>query len=286
MRAGDHVGKCIHSRSSADAHWVVGGKSVDGAGAAAWRNVHQAALERGRVPTDQVGEVIMGNVISAGVGQNPARQAALQAGLDSSIGATTINKVCGSGLKAVMLADQSIRLGEAKIVVAGGMENMSLAPYLLPNARAGYRLGNGVLVDSMMHDGLRDAYDDQPMGIYGDQCAAKYQFTRSEQDDFAVRSYQRARAAIGDGTFAEEIVPVDVVTRKGTITVREDEEPARFDEAKLRALKPAFHAEGTITAGNASSINDGAAAVVVASSDACQRFSLEPTGKDRWLGHF
>ena len=239
----------------------------------------KAALERGRVPLDQVSEVIMGNVISAGVGQNPARQAMLQAGLDSSIGATTINKVCGSGLKAVMLADQSIRLGEAKIVVAGGMENMSLAPYLLPNARAGYRLGNGVLVDSMMHDGLRDAYDNQPMGIYGDQCATKYHFTRSEQDDFAAGSYQRAQKAIADGTFADEIVPVDVVTRKKTITVREDEEPARFDEAKLRALKPAFHSEGTITAGNASSINDGAAAVVVASLEACQKFRLEPQAR-------
>ena len=200
----------------------------------------KAALERGGVPTDQVSEVIMGNVISAGIGQNPARQASLLAGLDAGVGATTINKVCGSGLKAVMLADQSIRLGEAKIVVAGGMENMSLAPYLLPNARAGYRLGNGVLVDSMMHDGLRDAYDDQPMGIYGDQCATKYQFTRKEQDDFAIGSYQRAQKATADGTFADEIVPVDVITRKKTITVSEDEEPARFDEAKLRALSRRF----------------------------------------------
>jgi len=235
----------------------------------------KAVLERSNIPPDKVTEVIMGNVISAGIGQNPARQAALQAGLSARIGATTVNKVCGSGLTAVMLAAQSIQLGEAQIVIAGGMESMSVAPYLLPKARMGYRLGNGVLVDSMIHDGLRDAYDDKPMGTYGDQCAAKYQFTRAQQDDFAVRSYQRARKAIADGVFAEEIVPVPVVTRSETTMVSEDEEPLRFEEAKLRALKPAFDPQGTITAGNASSINDGAAALTAASANACNSLGLQ-----------
>jgi acetyl-CoA C-acetyltransferase len=239
----------------------------------------EAVLKRARVPPDKVDEVIMGNVISAGIGQNPARQAAIKAGLPTSVGATSVNKVCGSGLKAVMLAAQSIQLGEAQIVVAGGMESMSLAPYLLPHARTGYRLGNGVLIDSLIHDGLRDAYDDKPMGTYGDQCAAKFKFTRQEQDDFAVRSYQRARKAMADGVFADEIVPVPVVTRKGTVTVNEDEEPVRFDEAKLRALKLAFDPQGTITAGNASSINDGAAALVVASAGACSSMGLQPQAR-------
>ncbi|HEY2828449.1 MAG TPA: acetyl-CoA C-acyltransferase [Pirellulales bacterium] len=237
------------------------------------------ALKRGRVPPDKVNEVIFGNVISAGLGQNPARQAALQAGLSVGVGATTVNKVCGSGLKAVMLATQAIQLNEAEIIVAGGMESMSLAPYLLPKARTGYRLGDGVLVDSMLYDGLRDAYDDKPMGTYGDQCAAKFQFTRQQQDDFAVRSYQRARTAIAEGIFADEIVPVPVTTRKLTVTVTDDEEPARFEEAKLRSLKPAFDQHGTITAGNASSINDGAAALVVASDTACKNLNLAPQAR-------
>ncbi len=174
----------------------------------------KAALQRSRVPPDKVNEVILGNVISAGLGQNPARQAALQAGIPVCVGATTINKVCGSGLKAVMLAGQSIQLGEAEIAVAGGMENMSLAPYLLPNARTGYRLGNGVLIDSLIHDGLRDAYDDKHMGAYGERCAAKYQFSRAAQDDFAVRSYERARKAIADGIFTDEIVPIPVPAQR------------------------------------------------------------------------
>jgi acetyl-CoA C-acetyltransferase len=239
----------------------------------------KAALERSHVPPDKVNEVILGNVISAGLGQNPARQAALQAGIPVSVGATTINKVCGSGLKAVMLASQSIQLGEAEIVVAGGMENMSLAPYLLPNARTGYRLGNGVLIDSMIHDGLRDAYDDKHMGAYGERCATKYQFSRTAQDDFAVRSYQRAQKAIADYVFADEIVPIPVPGRKGTTLVNEDEEPSRFDETKLRGLKPAFDPQGTITAGNASSINDGAAALVVASDSARNKLGLHPVAR-------
>lgn len=236
----------------------------------------RAALDRSGVPANAVDEVIMGNVVGAGVGQNPARQAAIGAGLSTAVGATTVNKVCGSGLKAVMLAAQSIRLGEAHVVVAGGMESMSLAPYLLPQARTGYRLGDGTLVDAVIHDGLWDVYGRRQMGTYGDQCAARFGFTRAQQDDFAVRSYTRAREAIAAGVFADEIVPVEVPTATQTAVVREDEGPARFDEDKLRALPPAFLEDGTITAGNASSINDGAAALVVASRAACEKLRLAP----------
>jgi acetyl-CoA C-acetyltransferase len=239
----------------------------------------KAVLEKAKVPRDEVDEVIMGNVVSAGLGQNPARQAAIKAGLPASVGATTINKVCGSGLKAVMLAAQAIRLGDAHVVVAGGMESMSLAPYLLPQARTGYRMGNGVLVDGMIHDGLWDVYGDRHMGTYGDQCAAKCGFTREAQDDFAVRSYTRARKAMAEGVFDEEIVPVEIKSKKGSTTVSDDEEPARFNEDKLRALQPAFGSGGTVTAGNASSINDGAAALVVASDARCASMRLKPLAR-------
>ena len=239
----------------------------------------KAVLEKAGVPGDEVDEVIMGNVVSAGLGQNPARQAAIKAGLPVSVGATTVNKVCGSGLKAVMLAAQSIRLGYAQVVVAGGMESMSLAPYLLPQARQGYRMGNGVLVDAMIHDGLWDVYGDKHMGTYGDQCAAKYGFAKTAQDDFAVRSYTRARKAIAEGVFDDEIVAVEIKSKKGSTIVREDEEPARFNEDKLRALRPAFGAEGTVTAGNASSINDGAAALVCVSDARCASLRLKPLAR-------
>jgi len=238
-----------------------------------------AALQRAGVVGEQVDEVLMGNVVAAGLGQNPARQAAIAAGVPTSVGATTINKVCGSGLKAVMLAAGSIRLGEAHLVVAGGMESMSRAPYLLPQARAGYRMGDGVLVDAMIHDGLWDVYGGRHMGTYGDRCAEKFGFTRAEQDDFAVRSYTRARQAQAAGIFADEIVPVEVAGRKESLTVDADEEPARFDEVKLRGLRPAFSGEGTITAGNASSINDGAAALVVASAEHCERTGAAPLAR-------
>ena len=239
----------------------------------------KAALQKAGVAPAEVDEVLMGNVVSAGIGQNPARQAAIKAGVPSSVGATTINKVCGSGLKAVMLADQAIRLGEARVVVAGGMESMSLAPYLLARARQGYRMGHGQLVDAMIQDGLWDVYGDAHMGAYGDQCAAKYQFTKQQQDDYAIRSYKRARKAIAEGIFAEEIVPVEVPLRKGTAVVSEDEEPARFQEDKLRALRPAFSERGTVTAGNASSINDGAASLAVASESACATLRLKPRAR-------
>ncbi len=204
---------------------------------------------------------------------------AIAADVPTSVGATTVSKVCGSGLKAVMLADQAIRLGDSQIVIAGGMENMSLAPYLLPKARSGYRMGHGQVVDSMIHDGLWDAYGSQHMGVFGDQCASEYQFTREAQNEYAVRSYQRAIKAASDGVFADEIVPIEVPGRNGATVVDADEEPSRFNEEKLRALRPAFGAEGTVTAGNASSVNDGAAALLIASKASCDQHSLKPIAR-------
>jgi acetyl-CoA C-acetyltransferase len=239
----------------------------------------KAVLAKAKVPGHAVDEVIMGNVVSAGIGQNPARQAAIGAGLPVSVGATTVNKVCGSGLKAVMLAAQSIQLGHSHVVVAGGMESMSLAPYLLPQARQGYRMGHGVLVDSTIHDGLWDVYTGKHMGVYGDQCAVKYGFSKEAQDDFAVRSYTRARKAAAEGVFDDEIVAVEIKSKKSTSTINEDEEPSRFNEDKLRSLRPAFGSEGTVTAGNASSINDGAAALVVVSDSSCVNMQLTPVAR-------
>lgn len=237
------------------------------------------ALSRAELVGSDVEEVVMGNVVSAGQGQNPARQAAIRAGLPQGVGAFTINKVCGSGLKSVMLAVQSVRLGDAQVVVAGGMESMSRAPYLLPQARQGYRLGNGELVDSVVYDGLWDVYGNKHMGTYGDQCAEKCGLTRQDQDDFAVRSYLRAQAAQKSGAFDDELTPVAFTVRRKETTVSEDEGPAKFNEEKLRQLKPAFGAEGTVTAGNASSINDGGAAVVVASESACRSKGLSPLAR-------
>lgn len=237
------------------------------------------ALQRAGVAGADVDEVIMGNVVGAGQGQNPARQATIKAGLPVAVGATTVNKVCGSGLKSVMLAAQAVRLGDARIVVAGGMESMSRAPYLLPKARQGYRMGHGELLDSLIQDGLWDVYGNKHMGTYGDQCAAKSQLSRQDQDDFAVRSFTRARQAQTDGAFAAEIVPVPVVVKKQTTLVKDDEGPARFDEAKLRALRPAFGEGGTVTAGNASSINDGAAALVVVGDDVARARGLKPLAR-------
>jgi acetyl-CoA C-acetyltransferase len=237
------------------------------------------AVQLAGIKPEGVDEVIMGNVISAGIGQNPARQAAIRAGLPVSVGATTVNKVCGSGLKAVMLATQSIRLGEAQVVVAGGMESMSRAPYLLLRARQGYRMGNAEMFDAMILDGLWDIYGDKHMGVYGDRCAEKCNLKRAELDDFAVRSHTRARKANAEGIFKAEIVPVPVTVKKQTVLVSEDEGPARFDEAKLRSLRPAFGEGGTVTAGNASSINDGGAALVLASQRACEVRKLKPVAR-------
>lgn len=239
----------------------------------------KAAIELAGVPLDQIDEVILGNVLSAGCGQNIARQAAIGAGLTVNIGATTVNKVCGSGLKAIMLADQAIQCGDASVIVAGGAESMTQAPYLLPKARQGYRMGHGEIVDSMIRDGLWDVYNNIHMGMCGDRCAQRYGFTREVQDDFAVASYQRALKAAGDGTFAREIVAVLAPAGKSTITVSEDEEPKRFNEAKLRQLRPAFGKDGTVTAGNASSVNDGAAAVVVLSAEKAGKLGIKPQAR-------
>jgi acetyl-CoA C-acetyltransferase len=225
----------------------------------------RAALKRAGASEDQVGEVIFGNVISAGQGQNLARQASIGAGLDVSIGATTVNKMCGSGLKSVMLAAQAIQCGDADLIVAGGAESMSRAPYLLEKGRTGYRMGDGAVVDSLIKDGLWDVYNDVHMGTCGDQCAAEYDISRQDQDDYAVASYRRALHAQAEGILAKEITPIEIAGRKGTQTVGVDEEPERFDEAKLRKLSPVFGKEGSVTAGNASTINDGAGAIVVLS---------------------
>ena len=241
--------------------------------------VVRAALERAGVSADHVAEVIFGNVIGAGLGQNVARQVAIGAGLRPSIGGTTVNKVCGSGLKAVMLAAQAIQCGDAGVIVAGGTENMSRAPYLLEKARSGYRMGNGELVDSMIRDGLWDVYNNMHMGLCGDRCAEKYALDRQAQDDYAVASFQRAQAAAASGTFGKEIVPVPVKQGKETVEVREDENLKKFNEEKLRKLRPAFGAQGTVTAGNASSINDGAAAVVVLSADQVKQLGVKPQAR-------
>ncbi len=225
------------------------------------------ALERAGVAKDQVDEVILGNVVTAGEGQAPARQAALGAGLPESVACMTINKVCGSGMKAVMLADQAIRAGDAEVVVAGGMENMSQAPFYLAKARYGYGYGNGELIDGLFHDGLRDAYDGVAMGVAADQCGVTCGVPRERQDAFSIESYTRAQASIENGAFAQEIVPVTVPGRKGDTVVEADEEPAKTNFDKIPQLRAVFSKDGTVTAANASSINDGAAALVVASED-------------------
>jgi len=241
--------------------------------------VIKAAVQRSGIPKDQVDEVIFGNVISAGLGQNVARQCAIGAGLGVGVGATTVNKVCGSGLKAVMLAAQAIVCGDSGVVVAGGTENMTRAPYLLEKARAGYRMGNGELIDAMIRDGLWDVYNNVHMGTCGDQCAAHFKFTRQQQDDFAIASFKRAIAAQSAGVFADEIVPVDAPAGKGTVSVGEDETPRKFNEEKLRQLRPAFAKDGTVTAGNASSINDGAAAIVVLSAPKIKSLGTKPAAR-------
>jgi acetyl-CoA C-acetyltransferase len=239
----------------------------------------RAALQRAGVLPEQVDGVIFGNVLSAGLGQNVARQAAIGAGLSPAVGAMTVNKVCGSGLQAVILAAQAIQCDDAELMVAGGTENMSAAPYLLPKARTGYRMGNAELVDSMIRDGLWDVYNNMHMGQCGDRCAERCQFSRQAQDDYAVASYTRAIEAQKQGLFEGEIVPVEIAGRKGTVTVAQDEGPARFNEAKLRSLPPAFGAGGSVTAGNASSINDGAAAVVVGSARKFAALGIKPQAK-------
>lgn len=242
--------------------------------------VIKAALEKAKVPFDQVNEVIMGNVLTANEGQAPARQAALGAGLSTAVQCMTINKVCGSGLKAVMLAAQAIMVGDADVIVAGGMENMSQVPFYVPKARYGYRMGHGQLIDGMIKDGLWDVYNDFHMGNAAEITAKNYNITRQEQDEFAVMSYKRALKAQEDGLFKEEIVPVEIPQRKGEpIVVDMDEEPGRVKFEKIPNLKPAFKKDGTITAANASKINDGAAAVVVMSLEKAKELNLQPMAR-------
>jgi acetyl-CoA C-acetyltransferase len=242
------------------------------------------ALERAGVQPDQVDEVIMGAVLTAGMGQAPARQAAIYAGLPHGVPCLTVNKVCGSGLKATMLAAQAIQLGDADIVVAGGMENMSQVPYALPKARDGYRMGDGKLVDLLIHDGLWDVYNDFHMGKAGELCAREMEISREEQDSFAAESYRRALNAQAEGMFEREIVPVEIPQRKGDpVVVSADEEPGRGRIDKFPKLRPVFDREGTITAANASTINDGAAAVVLASAEAASRLGLKPIA--RFVAH-
>lgn len=238
------------------------------------------ALKRINVRPDHVDEVYMGCVLSAGLGQAPARQASLGAGIPYSVGATTVNKVCGSSLKSLILAAQAIALGDARVVVAGGMENMTRAPYLLEKARQGYRLGHAELVDSLVKDGLWDVYNNFHMGKGGELCAAKYRLSRIELDDFALESYRRAQEAIATGVFKREIVPVDVPQRKGhPVTVTEDEEPNRVDLSKLRDLKPVFQEDGVLTVGNSPACNDGAAALVVMAEEEAAQLGLTPMAR-------
>jgi acetyl-CoA C-acetyltransferase len=230
--------------------------------------VAREAVKRAGAQPEGVERVIMGNVLSAGIGQAPARQCVIKADFPVATGAITINKVCGSGLQAVMLARREVLVGDADVLVAGGMESMTNAPYLLPKARGGYRLGNGQVIDSMVHDGLWDPYDNVHMGNCGDAVAAKYGFTREDQDAFASTSYKRALAAQKEGRFKDEIVPVSVPQRRGEpLLVDEDEEPGRGDVEKMSKLRPAFGREGTVTAANASTLNDGAAALLVCSAE-------------------
>ena len=238
------------------------------------------AVSRSGIRKEEIEQVIMGCVLPAGVGQAPARQAGIFAGIPVSAGALTVNKMCGSGLKAIMLAAQAVATSEFDVVVAGGMESMSLAPYLLKKGRTGYRLGNDTLYDHLMIDGLIDAYNNVHMGNCAEILAREHRITRQDQDEFAATSYNRALAAIRDGRFEKEIVGVEIPQRKGApVVFQVDEEPGRGNVAKLPSLKPAFEKEGTVTAGNASTINDGAAAVVVMSSDAAKKRGVAPLAR-------
>ena len=242
--------------------------------------VIRKVLERARVAPDQVSEVIMGQVLAAGVGQNPARQAAIKAGLPNMIPAMTINKVCGSGLKAAMLGAQSIAHGDADIVVAGGQESMSLSPHALMGSRDGFRMGDAKMVDTMIIDGLWDVYNQYHMGVTAENVAKEYAVTREEQDEFAVASQQKTEAAQKAGKFKDEIIPVEIASRKGPVMFADDEYPRHGATLEaMKSLKPAFDKNGSVTAGNASGINDGAAAVVLASSRKAKELGLKPLGR-------
>ncbi len=251
------------------------GKSATELGA----TVIKAAIERAGVKPTDVQETIMGCVLPAGLGQAPARQASRYAGLPDDVGATTVNKVCGSGMKAVMLAADEIKTGEADIIVAGGMESMTNAPYMLTKARGGYRIGHQQVFDHMFLDGLEDAYEHKAMGTYAEDAAKHYQFSREDQDAYATESLKRAKRAQSDGSFADEIVAVKVATKKGDLEVTEDETPKKADPAKIPTLKPAFAKDGTVTAANSSSISDGAAALVLTRADVAKQKGLKPIAR-------
>jgi acetyl-CoA C-acetyltransferase len=240
----------------------------------------KCALEGARVSPEQIQQVIIGNVLQAAVGQAPARQAGIGAGIPTSAGAVTVNKVCGSGMKAVMYAANDIRCGEYEIAVAGGMESMSNAPYALTHARTGYRMGNGKMIDVMIHDGLWDPYGDKHMGNCAETCVKEYGFTREEQDDFARESYRRAQEAIKTGKFKKEIAVVEIEGKKGKSVVVDDEEPFAAPLEKMGTLKPAFQKDGgSVTAANSSKINDGAAALVVTSAEYAEQHNLQPIAR-------
>ena len=244
----------------------------------------RAAVERAGVAPDSVGEVLMGNCLMAGQGQAPARQAAFKGGLPQSAGAVTLSKMCGSGLKAAMLAHDMLLAGSFDVMVAGGMESMTNAPYLLQKGRGGYRMGHDRIFDHMMLDGLEDAYEPgRSMGTFGEDCAAKYNFTREQQDAFAIASVERAKAATASGAFAQEITPVTVKTRAGETVVSVDEGPGKVKLDKIPSLKPAFKKDGTITAASSSSINDGAAALVLARASTARQLGAQPLA--RIVGH-
>lgn len=239
----------------------------------------KSAISKAGIKNENVQEVIMGNVLTGGVGQAPARQAAIYAGLPESVECMTINKVCGSGLKALMLADQAVRAGDGDVFIVGGQESMTNAPYALPKARDGYRMGNGELVDLMVNDGLWDVYNNFHMGMAGEMCATEFNMSREDQDSFAIESYKRAQKAIADGAFKDEITPIEIKHKKGNIIVDTDEEPARVKFDKIPQLRTVFKKDGTITAANASTINDGAAALVATSDKWAHENGITPIAK-------
>lgn len=242
--------------------------------------VIKEAVKRAGIKPEEIDEVLMGNVLQGGLGQAPARQAAIGAGIPDTVSATTVNKVCGSGLKSVMFGQQAIKAGDAEIIVAGGMESMTNAPYILKKARNGYRMGNGEIFDLMIHDGLWDPYGNKHMGMLGEQCAIEHKITRQMQDEFAKGSYEKALEAIKNGYFKDAIVPVEMKDRKGNVTLFDtDEDPGKVNFEKAFSLKPVFTKDGTITAFNASNIDDGAGAVVLMSAEKAATYSIKPMAK-------